>query len=96
LVPSVSFATSGAWLVLTAIEFNLTRAGPALSVDVIASVFHAQASTATIRRHPIAIPARLASFLRRLVIHLANEWPWTDGWVGLFNAACGPPTPATT
>jgi hypothetical protein len=23
-------------------------------------------------------------------------WPWQDSWEGLFDATCGPPTPATT
>jgi Transposase DDE domain group 1 len=90
-LPSGSFAANSAWLVLAAIAFNLTRAAGAL-----ASVFHAKATTATIRRQLIAVPGRLARSARRLVIHLPSRWPWQDSWEGLFNAACGPPTPATT
>jgi hypothetical protein len=90
-LPSGSFAANGAWLVLAAIAFNLTRAA-----GTIASVFHAKATTATIRRQLIAVPGRLACSARRLVIHLPKDWPWQDSWEGLFNAACGPPTPATT
>ena len=90
-LPSGSFAANSAWLVLAAIAFNLTRAA-----GTLASVFHAKATTATIRRQLIAVPARLASSARRLVMHLPKDWPWQDGWDGLFNAACGPPTPATT
>jgi hypothetical protein len=90
-LPSGSFAANSAWLVLAAIAFNLTRAA-----GTIASVFHAKATTATIRRQLIAVPARLASSARRLVLHLPKDWPWQDSWEGLFNAACGPPTPATT
>ena len=90
-LPSGSFAANGAWLVLAAIAFNLTRAA-----GTIASVFHAKATTATIRRQLIAVPGRLARSARRLVIHLPKDWPWQDSWEGLFNAACGPPTPATT
>ena len=90
-LPSGSFAANSAWLVLAAIAFNLTRAAGAL-----ASVFHTKATTATIRRQLIAVPARLANSARRLVMHLPKDWPWQDGWDGLFNAACGPPTPATT
>jgi len=90
-LPSGSFAANGAWLVLAAITFNLTRAAGAL-----ASVFHAKATTATIRRQLIAVPGRLARSARRLVIHLPSHWPWQDSWEGLFNAACGPPTPVTT
>ena len=90
-LPSASFSANSAWLVLAAIAFNLTRAA-----GTIASVFHAKATTATIRRQLISVPARLASSARRLVLHLPTDWPWWDSWQGLFNAACGPPTPATT
>jgi Transposase DDE domain group 1 len=90
-LPSGSFAANSAWLALAAMAFNLTRAA-----GTIASVFHAKATTATIRRQLIAVPGRLASSARRLVIHLPNGWPWQDSWEGLFNAACGPPAPATT
>ena len=90
-LPSGSFAANSAWLVLAAIAFNLTRAA-----GTIASVFHSTATTATIRRQLIAVPARLATSARRLVLHLPTDWPWQNGWDGLFNAACGPPTPATT
>jgi hypothetical protein len=90
-LPSSSFSANGAWLALAAISFNLTRAAGA-----IASVFHAKATTATIRRQLIAVPGRLAKSARRLVIHLPKDWPWQDSWEGLFSAACGPPTPATT
>src|SRR5664280_1157781 len=89
--PSGNFASNGAWLVLAAIAFNLTRAA-----GTIASVFHAKATTATIRRQLIAVPGRLATSARRLVIHLPKDWPWQDSWEGLFNTVCGPPTPATT
>jgi len=89
--PSGSFAANGAWLVLAAIAFNLTRAA-----GTIASVFHAKATTATIRRQLIAVPGRLARSARRLVIHLPKDWPWQDSWEGLFNTVCGPPTPTTT
>jgi len=48
-----SFAANSAWLVFAAIAFNLTRAG-----GTIASVFHAKATTATIRRQLIAVLGR--------------------------------------
>jgi hypothetical protein len=90
-LPSGSFAANSAWLVLAAIAFNLTRAA-----GTIASVFHAKATTATIRRQLIAVPARLARSARRLVLHLPTDWPWQDGGDALFSPACGPPTTATT
>ena len=88
-LPSSSFSANGAWLVLAAIGFNLTRAAGA-----IASVFHAKATTATIRRHLITVPARIASSARRLVLHLPRDWPWQHGWEQLFASTCGPPTAA--
>jgi Transposase DDE domain group 1 len=90
-MPSGHFAANGAWLVLAAIAFNLTRAA-----GTIASVFHAKATTATIRRQLIAVPGRIARSARALVIHLPKDWPWQDSWEGLFNTVCGPPNPATT
>jgi|GEM_PF-29101 len=48
---SSHFAANGAWLVMAAIAFNLTRAA-----GTIASVFHANATTVTIRRQLIAVP----------------------------------------
>ena len=89
-LPSGSFSANGAWLVVAAVAFNLTRAAGA-----IASVFHAKATTATIRRQLIAVQVRLVTSARRLVIHLPKDWPWQGTREGLFNAACGPPTPAT-
>lgn len=88
-LPSGSFAANSAWLVLAAIAFNLTRAAGAL-----ASVFHAKATTATIRAQLIAVPARLARSARRLRLHLPERWPWQTAWAQLFQATCGPPLPA--
>ena len=90
-LPSSHSSANGAWLVLAAIAFNLTRAA-----GTIASVFHAKATTATIRRQLIVVPGRLATSARKLVIHLPKNWPWQDSWEGLFNTVCGPPNPATT
>ncbi len=55
-LPSSPFSANGACLALAAVAFNLTRAAGA-----IASVFHAKATTATIRRHLITVPARIAT-----------------------------------
>jgi hypothetical protein len=86
-LPSGSFAANAAWLVLAAIAFNLTRAAGAL-----ASAFHARATTATIRKQLISVPARLARSARRLVLHLPHDWPWQHGWQQLFTtASTGPP-----
>jgi hypothetical protein len=88
-LPSGSFAANSAWLVCAAIAFNLTRAAGAL-----ASLFHARATTATIRTQLINIPARLARSARRLTLHLPADWPWEQAWQRLLTAAHGPPSPA--
>lgn len=89
--PSGKFSANGAWLALAAIAFNLTRAAGSL-----ASLFHARATTATIRAQLIAVPARLATSARRLRMHLPERWPWQEAWETLFAAACGPPAPQAT
>ncbi len=88
-LPSGKFAANSAWLVLAAIAFNLTRA-----TGVLASVFHAKATTATIRSQLITIAARIARSARRTTLHLPMNWPWATAWQQLFTAATGPP--ATT
>ncbi len=89
-LPSGKFAANSAWLVLAAISFNLTRAA-----GTLAGLFHAKATTATIRNQLINIPARLAHSARRLVIHLPRDWPWEQHWQQLNDrAANGPPIAA--
>ncbi len=68
----------------------LTRAAACL-----ASIGHARATTAIIRRQLITVPARIARSGRRLTLHLPSAWPWQTGFEQLFVRACGPPTPAT-
>src|SRR5450756_1780005 len=89
-MPSGSFSANGAWLVLAAIAFNLTRAA-----GTLASRFHARATTATIRAQLIAVPARIARSARRLRLHLPERWPWETAWQAMFTAAAGPPACAT-
>ena len=80
--PSGSFSANGAWTVLAAIAYNLTRAA-----GVLASVAHARARPARIRDELIKIPARIANRARRLHLHLPTNWPWQHPWLGLFDAA---------
>ena len=89
-LPSGKFTANAAWLVLAVIAFNLTRAAARLSGPDLA-----KATTATVRRKLIAIPARVASSARRIVLHLPQAWPWESAWTQLFTHSCGPPTPAT-
>ena len=88
-LPSAKFNANAAWLVLAAIAFNLTRAAGCL-----ASTFHARATGATIRRHLINVPARLARSARRVTLHLPTDWPWADDWQQLFDTLHAPPRTA--
>jgi hypothetical protein len=90
-LPSGAFNANAAWTVLWAIAHNLTRAA-----GVLASTFHARATTATLRAHLINIPARLARSARRLTLHLPEHWPWQPAWENLHAAIHGPPAPRTT
>ncbi len=69
--PSGQFQANAAWLALACVAFNLLRAAGAA-----ASARHAKARWATLRTHLIAVPARVATSARRLVLHLPTDWPW--------------------
>ena len=97
-LPSGKFTANAAWLVLAVIAFNLTRAAATLTEGDTANPTKggrlAKATTGTIRRKLIHVPARVASSARRVILHLPRDWPWEDAWTELFRQACGPP-PAT-
>ncbi len=90
-LPSGKFAANAAWLVLAVMAFNLTRAAATITGPGLA-----KATTATIRRKLIAVPARVASSARRVTLHLPTGWPWETAWSDLFTRACGPPPAPTT
>jgi hypothetical protein len=73
------------------IAFNLTRAAAACAAATSLS----RATTATIRRKLIHIPARVAYSGRQLTLHLPSAWPWQNAWTRLFTHTCGPPTAPT-
>ena len=85
-LPSGKFTANAAWLVLAIMAFNLTR-----TAATIAGADLARATTATIRRKLITVPARVASSARRVTLHLPTAWPWETAWSRLFNHGCGPP-----
>jgi hypothetical protein len=81
-LPSGDFAANAAWLTCAGIAHNLLRAAATL-----ASRRHGKARGATVRRELINIPARLAHRGRdQLILHLPRDWPWQDGFEGLFEA----------
>ena len=85
-LPSGKFAANAAWLVLAVMAFNLTR-----TAATIAGADLARATTATIRRKLIAVPARVATSARRITLHLPTAWPWQSAWTRLFTHNGGPP-----
>lgn len=70
--------------------FNLTRAAATLT----GTSSLVRATTATIRRKLIKVPARIASSARRLRLHLLEGWPWQTAWSTLYDATF-PSHPAT-
>jgi len=86
-LPSGKYAANAAWVAHAVIAFNLARALDATTPG--------HRRWATVRNHLINVPARIASTGRRLVLHLPRDWPWATAWHNLFQAATGPPMPAT-
>jgi hypothetical protein len=84
-------SANGAWASCAAITHNLLRATGTLS-----STKHAVARGATLRRHLVTVPARLARPRRRRVLHLPAHWPWATPWMTLWDAVLGtgPPVAA--
>ena len=85
-LPSGRFTANAAWLVLAVIAFNLTRTAATITGPDLRS-----ATTATIRRKLITVPARVASSGRRIRLHLPHAWPWETAWTALFTHTTGPP-----
>jgi hypothetical protein len=79
-LPSGVFNANAAWLVCAVMAFNLTRAAATLTKTAAL----AKATTATIRRRLINVPARIATSARRLHLHLPTTWPWQQHWTALY------------
>jgi hypothetical protein len=90
-LPSGRFTANAAWLVLAVIAFNLTRAAASLTEPDLA-----RATTATLRRKLITVPARVASSARRITLHLPQAWPRETAWTALFDRVSDPPPARTT
>jgi hypothetical protein len=86
-LPSGHFDANAAWAVRAALAPNLLRAAGSLT-----SAFHAKARGATLRRHLICVPARLARPQGRPTLHLPSHRPWANAWLTLHAATTGPPT----
>jgi hypothetical protein len=81
-LPSGVFTANAAWLVCAVMAFNLTRAAATLTNTAAL----AKATTATIRRKLVAVPARIATSARRVHLHLPSRWPWQAAWSALYDA----------
>jgi hypothetical protein len=88
-LPSGLFTPNAAWLALAVIAFNLTRAAGTLAAPDLA-----RATTATIRRKLISVPARVATSARRITLHLPKAWPRQTPWTPLFDRVNDPPPAA--
>jgi len=85
-LPSGMFAANAAWLVLAVMAFNLTRAAGTLAAPELA-----KATTSTMRRKLINLPARVATSGRQITLHLPTAWPWQTAWTALFDRVNDPP-----
>jgi hypothetical protein len=92
-LPSGAFTANAAWLVLAVIAFNLTRAAATLAATAAPDI--AVATTATIRRKLITVPARIATSARHITLHLPQGWPWQTAWTYMIDRVADPPPPAT-
>lgn len=88
-LPSGVFSANAAWAICAAITHNLLRAA-----GTLASRFHATARGATLRRHLITVPARLACPQGYPVLRLPTHWPWQDACHSLHLTLTGPPQAA--
>jgi len=91
-LPSGVFAANSAWLVLAVIAFNLTRTAGVIG-DRAGRL--GRATTATIRRTLVNVPARLARSARRITLHLPKAWPWETAFARLFTSTHAPPAATT-
>lgn len=72
---------------LAVIAFNLARAAASQTESDLA-----KATTVTIRRKLITVPARIATSARRVTLHLPRDRPWQTPWTTLFDRVSDPAT----
>ncbi len=80
-LPSGLFPANSAWTVLAAITHNLLRAA-----GTLAGKAHAVARGATLRRHLVNVPARLARPQGKRKMHLPAHWPRAENWNMLWDS----------
>ena len=70
-LPSGDFHANAAWLALAALAHNMTRALATLAQHGLGN-----ATTPTVRRTLIAVPARLVRSARQMHLRMPEHWPW--------------------
>jgi hypothetical protein len=83
-IPSGRFGANSAWAICTAIAHNLLRAAATLAGTRLAT-----ARGATLRRHLVNVPARLARPQRKPILHLPTHWPSESAWMTLWHNIIG-------
>ncbi len=83
-IPSGRFGANSAWAICAGIAHNLLRAAATL-----AGARHRTARGATLRRHLVNVPARLARPQRKPILHLPTHWPWEMSWMTLWHNTIG-------
>jgi Transposase DDE domain group 1 len=83
-IPSGRLRANSAWAICAAIAHNLLRGAAAL-----AGTRHRSARGATLRRHLVNIPARLARPQRKPILHLPRHWPWEPARTTLWHNTIG-------
>jgi hypothetical protein len=79
-MPSGVFPANAAWAILAAITHNLLRA-----TGTLADRAHAVARGATLRRHLVNVPARIARPQGKRTLHLPVHWPRARQWKTLWD-----------
>jgi hypothetical protein len=90
-MPSGFFPANSAWTVLAAITHNLLRAA-----GTLAGKAPAVARGATLRRHLVNVPARLARPQGKRTMHLPVHWPRAVDWDLLWDSVFTVRTPQVT
>src|SRR4029077_2994353 len=83
-IPSGRFGANSACAICAAIAHILLRAAATL-----AGARHRSARGATLRRHLVNIPARLARPQRKPILHLPTHWPREPAWNTLWHNTIG-------
>jgi hypothetical protein len=83
-IPSGHFGANSAWAICAGITHNLLRAAASM-----AGARHRTARGATLRRHLVNVPARLARPQRKPILHLPTHWPWEPAWTTLWHNIIG-------